>query len=122
MAERVYTYDHVDAALCIWEEIVSPMLEDAPQPWTSFREEWGTASLRHVVVTELAWPCHEAWERAWRRHEDAMQATGEGPEAAPDPGSFDWEFVPFWIRECIDWSGEHPRVRGRPAGGVLSHG
>lgn len=109
MAERAYTYDHIDAAMCIWEEITNPSLAEAEQPWNDYREKWGTAGLRDCVITKLAWPCHEAWERAQHRYEAAMQATGE---EVPDPGSFDWEFVPLWIRECVDWSGEHPRVRG----------
>jgi len=30
-----------------------------------------------------------------------------------DLGSFDWEFVPFWLRTCVDWSDlDKPRVRG----------
>jgi len=106
MAERAFTYDHVDAAMCIWEEMTNPKLKEADQPWTAHREKWGAAGLRDVVITKLAWPCHEAWERAMARYE------GNDDPNDTDPGSFDWEFVPLWIRQCVDWSGEHPRVRG----------
>ncbi len=115
MAERVYSHDEVMAAMCIWEEMSQPKLPDAPQPWTDYSGKWGVYGLRDVVIEKLAGACDAAWTRARHRHEAAYQATGEGPETAPDPGSFDWDFVPLWIRECVDWSGEHPRVKGSQA-------
>lgn len=110
MAERAYTYDHVHAALCIIEEMIDPQLKDGERPWEEYRDQWGINGLRDVVIEKLAWPCHEAWERAWERY--GSTPTELQPGQTFDPGSFDYDFVPLWIRECVDWSGERPRIRG----------
>lgn len=130
MAKRIFDYDAAYAAICLWEEIIQPAGPDASTPWQDFREQHGTAGLRDFVLVHLAGPCDAAWTRAIQLYEEASQGwyakradeappTGQRAEyeawraANPepqDPGSFDWEFVPFWVRACVDWSGEVPRV------------
>lgn len=39
MAELIYSYDVADAAMCIWEEMVSPSLN--LEPWKDYKEQWG---------------------------------------------------------------------------------
>lgn len=107
MAKLIYSYDVADAAMCIWEEITSPSLN--LEPWNAYRETWGSAGLRYAVLTKLASACHDAWVRAVERSNHELP---DGSFAGDDPGYFDWEFVPFWLTNCVDWSGEHPRVRG----------
>ena len=131
MAERVYSFDETYAAMCIWEEIVNPVMPDAPRPWEPHRDQWwGTAGLRDAVITRLAGPCDQAWDRAQERfiqdlddkHDDSCEAGGGtgvctcDAGSAADPGAFDWEFVPVWLRECVDWSDvvAGPRVRYQP--------
>jgi hypothetical protein len=123
MAELIYSYDIADAAMCIWEEMVSPSLN--LEPWKDYKEQGGAAGLRDVVLTKLASACHDAWCRALERYEKTEEGHTDDCEAGGgtgvctcnmaernDPGAFDWEFVPFWLTNCVDWSGEHPRVRG----------
>lgn len=133
MAKRVYDYDTVYAALCLWEEIVSPTgSTEATRPWQDYREENGTSGLRDTVINRLAGPCDAAWTRAHARFEADYSAWNQQRQAlaphvgdrlayetwlasnpAPEePGAFDWEFVPFWLRACVDWSGDEPRVLG----------
>jgi hypothetical protein len=110
----VYGYEHVHACMCIIEEIVAPNL--AGEPWKPYRDQWGIEGLRDCVIDKLAGACDEAWRRADERYSvayDAWVARGRLPEDKPDdPGSFDYGFVPFWLRECVDWSGDHPRIKG----------
>lgn len=137
MAERVFSYDEVFAAMCIMEEIADPQLKDAPTPWQDYRDMWGIGGLRDAVISKLAHACDQAWDRAKERYETkftnwgarreaarlrnehtgAWEPTPEWLQANPeptDPGSFDYEFVPMWIRLCVDWSdlNEGPRVKG----------
>jgi hypothetical protein len=100
MAERLYTHDEFLAGLCIIEEMMAPTLPDAPKPWLPYQEQWGVYGLRDLVM-DLAEPCNQAWDRACARRD----AAGE------DPGSFDWDFIPIWLRECVDWSLDTPQPR-----------
>lgn len=121
-----FSYDHMFAAMCIMEEIADPQMSDAGTPWQEFRDTHGINHIRNEVIETLAVACDAAWQRAYARHEEAFKqwesATEHGkyesgavPGDPPnDPGSFDYEFVPFWLRECVDWSDltVGPRVRG----------
>ena len=126
-----FSYDHIFAAMCIMEEIADPQLHEAGQPWVAYREQVGTNQLRDDIIERLAGPCDAAWGRASARydqddvaHTDTCEAGGGtgictcGASRAADPGSFDYEFVPFWLRECVDWSNLEtgPRVRGSSHG------
>lgn len=129
--KAVYDYNHVHTCLCLIEEMVAPNL--AGEPWQDYRDQWGINGLRDVVIEKLAGACNTAWSEAYARYEQemerhrgnlktweydhafAMQVSGdlpEKPEEPKEPGSFDYEFVPFWLRTCVDWSGNHPRVKG----------
>lgn len=118
MSERVYSYDATFAAMCMMEEIADPQLKDAPTPWDAYREQWGVNGLRDKIIVNLAQPCDDAWQRAYSRYEQATDSfpglDKEFPGMPDDPGSFDYEFVPFWMRTCVDWTDleNGPRVRG----------
>lgn len=122
-----FSYDDMFAAMCIMEEIADPQMSDAGTPWAEYRERVGTNELRGVIIDRLAGPCDAAWDRAQKRYEEHLDSHTDDCEAsggtgvctceasrAQDPGSFDYEFVPFWLRECVDWSDltAGPRVRG----------
>ena len=130
-----YSYDDAYAALCIWEEIINPVMLDAEAPWQAMRNSIGTAALRDMAL-QLAGPSNAAWNlalaacerehsqwgadlRMFMRLNNIEQSkdvpldwhrTNPMPEG---PGAFDWEFLPFWLRTAVDWSGDVPRVRGK---------
>jgi len=130
MAEKIYNYVEVYAAMCLWEEIVSSSSNMAGEPWLGVREAVGTTELRGMVIG-MASACNAAWERAhaayeaadasWRHRRSVRGAQGT-PFLDPRPqnlGSFAWGFVPTWLRMAVDWS-DHtngPRVLGTPRGG-----
>ncbi len=109
---QLYDIDHVHAAMCIMEEIADPNLPDAGVPWQDFREAAGINCLREIIVTTLAGPCNADWERAYTAYME--DETG----ALLNPGSFEYDSVPTWLRLKVDWSdvGNGPRVRGAADG------
>lgn len=122
--KAVYDYDHVFSCLCLIEEIVAPNLSG--EPWQAYRDQWGISGVRDLVIEKLAGACTEAWLVAYERYEKADATYREAKKNFPvaddfpgmppqpdDPGSFDYEFVPFWLRTCVDWSGNHPRIKGK---------
>lgn len=90
-----YTLSHLETAACLWEAVLE--LRDRPETTPDASslalalrkcaDTLGTAALRLIVV---GWV--DAVEAAWR--------TVEGEY----PLSFDWDFVPRWIADTIDWS------------------
>lgn len=111
---KTFTYDQVYAAMCIMEEIADPTLSDAGEPWEAFREAHGIHQLRDEVIHKLATPCDADWERTYKAYEASCNDDAD----ARDPGSFDYEFVPAWLRLKVDWSdvANGPRVRGSANG------
>ncbi|GBH32848.1 DUF5983 family protein [Sphingobium xenophagum] len=103
-----YTLSHLETAACLWEAVLEQRDRLVTNPDANSRalalrkcvDILGTAALRLVVV---GWV--DAVEAAWRAVE------GEYPL------SFDWDFVPRWIADTIDWSDpRHPVIRGKPPG------
>lgn len=103
-----YTLSHLETAACLWEAVIelrdhptaAPHAIDLALAMGKSIDALGTAALRFVVV---GWV--EAVEAAWRAVE------GEYPL------SFDWDFVPRWIADAIDWSDpRHPVIRGKARG------
>jgi len=120
LSAKSYSFNAAFSALCIFEEMLDPQLPEAPKPWEAFRENHGVNELRRVVIDVLAEPCDAAWTRAYKRYEDTLnnhtatcpvsrkprgEAGGCNCPAmhAEEPGAFDWEFVPIWVRQCVIW-------------------
>ena len=102
--------DLMEAAMCLWEAVLSNFhvivsRDDSERKDDSARDQnivywWegvGTACVRLHMI-DFAEPCHEAWVLA---HRD-----GEGFD---DP--FDWEFVPWFVHNCIDWTEGGPELK-----------
>lgn len=90
---------------CIIEQLVDPVQGPSfVPPWQAWRDMNGIAELRAVAL-DLVEPCNADWERAYKLYEAGK---------VEDPGSFDYEFVPFWLSQKVDWSDLRgkPRVRG----------
>ncbi|WP_231376756.1 hypothetical protein [Sphingomonas melonis] len=109
MEERSDLADsRLETAACLWEAVLG--LRDRPisDPDAiglalmirSAFEALGTAALRLTVV---GWT--DAVDAAWRAVEDDY------------PLCFDWDFVPDWIVDHVDWSDPlHPTVTQRGGG------
>lgn len=90
-----YTHIDLETAACLWEAVLHLRDMTVTDPDTIARamairkscDELGTATLRLIVV---GWT--SAVEAAWRKADDT------------DLSSFDWDFVPQWICDTIDWS------------------
>lgn len=126
LTKMTYTYDAAWAAMCMWEETFT-CASDAHQPWKEMREQHGYAEFRTMVLGlgqacsdafERAYAFYEQAERTWQTRRQQCEVAGEPflDEQPQEPGSFDWEFVPTWMRIGIDWSDIHggPRVLGVP--------
>lgn len=92
------------AAMCIIEEMIHSRSPDMPQPWNPYWDQVGVNEMRFLVIDELAAHADAAWCKAY----DAF-CNAAGMHDVADPGSFDYDFVPIWVRHCVDW----------PAGGEL---
>lgn len=82
-----YTYDHLEAAACMWEHVLDRLRRHVPKrnPWDEYREAYGMAALRALVI----------------RHAPTLQ---EAYERAVDNGydqPFDWEFVPKYMEDHV---------------------
>lgn len=98
MTAPTYTRDTVFAALCIMEEMIDPVTDTMPKPWADYRDQSGACEMRDLVI-ELAPHCDAAWQKAYTRYEAGK---------TDDPGSLDYEFVPVWLRHCVDWTAARP--------------
>ena len=74
-----------DTALCAWEAYCDH--EDVQERFELFRDQYGTATLRELFLGQIAPLLDKAWD-----------ATAEEDRLEP----FDWEFVPWFLRECIE--------------------
>ena len=103
-----YTEESLETAACLWEAVLD--LRDHPRTdpdaiglalmIRKACDAIGTASLRMTVI---GWT--EAVEAAWRVVEDDY------------PRCFDWDFVPGWVIDHIDWTNPMaPAVRMRGEG------
>lgn len=104
-----YRAHALETAACLWEAVLTIIDTDE---YTSdnaerkalgdqvraCREAMGTSHLR---LTVIGWTDHvdEAWRIA--DGDDAMNNSGQYGEC------FDWDFVPHWIVNNIDWSVPH---------------
>lgn len=109
MITQTYSHDVVFAALCIMEDLLDPMA-GAPRPWSDYWEGNGVNQVREAVL-ELAPHAGAAWSAAYARYEAACAATAGGEKYPEDPGSFDYDFIPVWLRHCVDWDADQPCVR-----------
>ena len=108
MTQQTYSHDVVFSALCIMEELLNSVLgEDAPHPWSSYWEQNGVNEMRELTL-ELAPHADAAWQVAYACFEAQCKQPGVDMS---DPGSFDYDFIPVWLRHCVDWDADRPCVR-----------
>jgi hypothetical protein len=84
-----------DTAICIFDDLVPHFFKDAePSPWEDWRANYGSAEVRAWCI-ETAPVVEEAW----------LLVT-QGPAEPMFGGCFDFEFVPLFLRICVQW-GKH---------------
>lgn len=94
-----FNAESLETAACIWEAVLEILNGGAGHKGLRvqaqrIRENIGTAELRSVA---LRWT--ELVDAAWEKVKDSYS------------GPFDWEFVPEWIAQNIDWSGDKPTYK-----------
>ena len=89
-----YTADDMDAALCIWEYSLMCQGQDDESVFDWLRGGEGAASARQQCI-ELAKDCDESYQVALKLGYDT---------------SFDWEFVPRWVRQAMEITKTHDLV------------
>lgn len=107
---KLYTATQMHVYACIIEELVAPTYQaEAQPPWQIWRDHNGIDALRNYAMAFID-PCDADWTRAYALYEDGCGAV----DAPQDPGSFDYDFVPMWLRTKVDWSEtmQPPRLLG----------
>lgn len=89
-----YTGNEMDAALCIWEFCLHQRCKDDDSVFDWLRGGEGTAAARDQCVA-LAADCDKSYQMANTLGYD---------------DSFDWEFVPRWVRLAMDICKTHDLV------------
>lgn len=86
-----YTYDHVEAAMCLWEECLHQRTMGNNVLWDWLRGNEGAANARDMCINFA-----KDIEKSYR--------------VARDCGfddSFDWEFVPRWAALAMEITQDH---------------
>lgn len=99
MIQQQYSAASLETAACLWEAVLE--LQNGGRGHkglrhqvTAVRERMGTSALR---LTVLRWV--DLVDAEWAKVKD----TYDQP--------FDWEFVPDWIEQHIDWTTDHPTYK-----------
>jgi hypothetical protein len=95
-----YTALHMEAALCIWEEMLDERERKGPaeneRPWkVAMRKMWhdyGTVSMRHEAIRLGPIAC------------EVYDIIGCDRLEELDLIPYDWEFIPAFVAR-VDWSG-----------------
>lgn len=100
MEQQTYPPASLETAACLWEAVLDLMRGNAGAKGLRAqvdrcRESMGTSHLRLTVL-------------GWVDAADADWATVK-EECWDRP--FDWEWIPEWIANNVDWSGERPELR-----------
>jgi hypothetical protein len=88
------------ASLCVWEAMLEGLGNDGCK-WRARRANVGIAVLREDALA-LAPACEAAWASLSDDEQEAF-------------GCFDFEFVPYWLNDCVEWSARNgPSVCATP--------
>jgi hypothetical protein len=80
--------DSAFVVCCLWEEFLNQVLSDTPGFRSEDTEAYGGTQGMRLLVIGLIDHCEEAWQIALEHEYD---------------GPFDWEFVPWFMKECVTW-------------------
>lgn len=89
-----YSFEQVDAALCIWEEILTLQFSgELPRPASDYKLRVGTVQMRGTALS-LAADAVAVWGAMTTEEQDSCD-------------TFDWDFIPAFVA-LVDWSGTTP--------------
>jgi hypothetical protein len=83
-----YSYEHLEAAACMWEHVIGQLRRvkvGQSNAWAEYALAYGQSALRETVIRHAP-ILQEAWVRA---HENGYD----------EP--FDWEFVPKYMEDHV---------------------
>lgn len=84
----------LEAAMCLWEAFTEAWCDDFPNGSLSlYRDKVGTVQARHDLMPHCA-----TLHIAWHVHELHAKEDVLVP--------FDWEFAPWFLRNCLEFSPE----------------
>jgi len=89
--EPEYTYEHLEAAACMWEHVLNQLRRAKPgdnNPWEEYKEAYGTCQLREAVIRHAP-VLEEAYQRA------------KANDTYDYDKTFDWDFVPKYMEDHV---------------------
>lgn len=101
---NTYTAESLETAACLWEAVLlmeqqtlrGGDLSPLAKAIQACRNAMGSSGLR---LTVIGWT--DRVDAAWRLVDTD---NGKEPNGGAYGESFDWDFVPGWIRDNVDWS------------------
>lgn len=93
MNAMLYTEIQMEAAQCIWEAVLEDLMDYREDtPINRFRSTVGTPELRAQLRNlDILKACDDGWFM--------LEQNGTQDKMIP----YDWEYVPFFVRNCLDW-------------------
>lgn len=83
----------METAMCLWEAYIDAEIKKGPQSWRVERireANQGTCQLRLNLMAVVD-QCHIGW---YILNDDSV--------------TFDWDYVPLFLANCIEWSADRP--------------
>jgi len=98
MQENTYSAASLETAACLWEDVLNSLRNPECSNHAAIeaaRERLGTAHLR---ITVIGWT--DAADQDWAT---VKEENWDNP--------FDWEWIPAWIANNVDWTSHEPSLR-----------
>lgn len=93
----LYTETQMEAAQCIWEAVLEDFRNDGVAE--EVRGMIGTAELRYQLRSlDILKACEDGWF--------ILERLGVQEKMIP----YDWEYVPWFVWNCLDWDVEEGSV------------
>jgi hypothetical protein len=85
--ETLYTYEHLEAAACMWEYVLNDLRrhKESSNAYNDYREAYGMASLRAAVI----------------QHAPQLEAAYQEAVKNGYDKDFDWEYVPKYMTDHV---------------------
>jgi len=95
---KLYRPASLETASCLWEEVLETLRNPKSPNYPKIeaaRERLGTSHLRLIVI---GWT--DAVDEDWAKVKEELW---DKP--------FDWEWIPAWIANNVDWTTDQPTLR-----------